>query len=473
MLMTRNANQPTRHALQNVETEAALLGAMLMEPRLIDQAADRLQIEDFYEPAHGRIFDAIVREHAVGGRPTPIILRPLFENDPALAELGGAGYLAQLTGSGAGMIGFRHFIKQIEDLAARRRLLDTLTDVRDATENLDFTLPEIVDRADAALVASVERREVTTQPTLGEAIDEAIARIEEIRANEGRVGATTGILELDDLLGGFEPGQVIVVAGRPGMGKTAVACSASLGLARRGHGVLYVSLEMKSAELGMRMVSDLCCRSRGNWISFRSIVDGSVKDAELETMRQARTAIGSWPMRIVDASAMTISRLTLAVRRAKRQFEAKGNKLEVVVIDYLQLLRSDDRRASAYETVSEISMGLKALAKELGVAVIALAQLNRSVEQREDKRPLLSDLRDSGQIEQDADAVMFLYREEYYLQRTRPKKGMEDHHEQARHEAAGVLTLICAKRRNGAIGDANCMYLAPYQAVRSSDWRSS
>lgn len=480
MLMARDdrpAMAPTIDPrLVSIEAEVAMLSMLLNDNRRVDSVADLLVGSDFFEPLYGRIYDRIVQLVSAGHQANPITLPPFFNDDPQFAELGGVGLIANLTGGNSSMFLLMRPVDQaniIADLAARRRLVASLDDIGGIAHDRDVTLADLVDKGDAALVAAVERRELTRQPSLGDAIDEAIARIEHIRANEGRVGATTGIRELDELLGGFEPGQVIIVAGRPGMGKTAVGCSASLGLARRGHGVLFVSLEMKSAELGMRMVSDLCCRSRGNWVPFNNIVNGKVSDAELETLRQARQAISSWPMRIVDASAVTVSRLTLAVRRAKRQFEAKGKKLEVVVVDYLQLMQADDRRASVYEAVSEISRGLKALAKDLDVTVIALAQLSRAVEQREDKRPQLSDLRDSGQIEQDADAVMFLYREEYYLQRTKPKKGMEDQHDDALHRAAGRLTLICAKRRNGAIGNVDVQYLAPYQAVRGDDWRSS
>ncbi|NIJ18461.1 replicative DNA helicase [Sphingomonas naasensis] len=233
---------------------------------------------------------------------------------------------------------------------------------------------------------------------------------------------------------------------------------------------MFASLEMRSEELGMRMVSDLACRGRGRWIPFRSIVEGTVTDDEFETMRAAEKAVSSWPLEIEDFASATLARLTLAIRRTKRRMAAKGQTLKAVVVDYLQLLHPDDPRMSAYESVSQISKGLKALAKDLEVCVIALAQLSRAVESREDKRPQLSDLRDSGQIEQDADAVLFLYREEYYLQKVKPKPGQEDAHDAAKSAAAGRLTLICAKRRNGATGDASCQFLAPYQAVRSSDW---
>lgn len=471
--MARDYSEQAAPVLANIETEAALLGALMIDPRTIDQAADRLRIEDFAEPVHGRIFDAIVREHALGGRPTPITLRPLFVDDAAMKDLGGPGYLSQLTGSGAGLIGFRHFIDQILELSNRRRLTTVVDDVRVKAGDLNIPLATIVDEADAALVASIERRDVSRTVSLASSIDQAIARIDTIREGDGKVGATTGIDELDQLMGGFEPGQLVICAGRPGMGKTAVACSAALGLARQGHGVLFVSLEMRAEELGMRMVSDLCCERRGKWVDFDRIVNATTNKAEDEAMRRARQMAAEWPLEIEDTSAPTLARLTLAIRRAKRRMAARGQTLRVVIVDYLQLVHPDNKRLSAYEAVSEVSKGMKALAKDLEVAIVALAQLSRAVEQREDKRPQLSDLRDSGQIEQDADSVLFLYREEYYLARAKAKKGCEDDLNEARTHASGKLTLICAKRRQGRVGDAECLYLAPYQAVRSLAWGHS
>nr|WP_166745547.1 DnaB-like helicase C-terminal domain-containing protein [Sphingomonas naasensis] len=291
-------------------------------------------------------------------------------------------------------------------------------------------------------------------------IDPAAAELRAVEARDRRVRVEALRLHRCAALG----------IDQAGAGHSPLPCSTALGLARNGEGVMFASLEMRSEELGMRMVSDLACRGRGRWIPFRSIVEGTVTDDEFETMRAAEKAVSSWPLEIEDFASATLARLTLAIRRTKRRMAAKGQTLKAVVVDYLQLLHPDDPRMSAYESVSQISKGLKALAKDLEVCVIALAQLSRAVESREDKRPQLSDLRDSGQIEQDADAVLFLYREEYYLQKVKPKPGQEDAHDAAKSAAAGRLTLICAKRRNGATGDASCQFLAPYQAVRSSDW---
>lgn len=476
MLMAAQSKPPVAGAsIYNLDAEAALLGALLIENRAYDDVESIVRPEDFADPLHQRIFEAIGQEIAAGRRASPVTLAPRFADDPGIATFGGPSYLASLTGSGAALFGFRDFASQIADLAARRRLTGTLgriiEDASVTSEDGYRSLAEIVDEADAAIVAAVERRETITHDTIGQSIDRAIARMEEIRANAGSVGARTGIDELDELLGGFEPGQVVIVAGRPGMGKTAVACSAALGLARNGHGVGIFSLEMRSEELGMRMVADLCCWRRGQWIPFDVIRDGTATEEEFGLMRRAREHVAKWPLDVIDFPSATVARLAISIRRTKRKMAARGQKLEVAIVDYLQLLHPDTPTKSAYEAVSQISRALKAMAKELGVTIVALAQLSRAVEQRDDKRPQLSDLRDSGQIEQDADAVVFLYRDEYYLEREKPKKGQEDDHQARLDAARGQITFICAKRRNGPTGTANAVYLPIYQAVRSASWR--
>jgi len=475
MLMDRrdSAQRAYPPSLMPAEGELAMISMLVQDNRRVDAVADVLRAEDFSDALLGRIYARTCDLVAAGQQANPVTLHPFFTDDEAYQECGGMKLLASLCSGSSSAYMLVKPAEQAEvivDKAARRRLIDITSDIAISAGDPQTGLPELVDRTDAALVASVERREQATTDPLSGSIARAIARIEEIQANEGRVGAITGIDELDKLLGGFEPGQLIILAGRPGMGKTAVASSAALGLARNGHGVLFASLEMRSSELGMRMVSDLCCREPGKWIPFQSIVNGSVNPGEMETLRAAEAGVRSWPLQVADFGSATVARLSLATRRAKRQMAAKGKALNVVVVDYLQLLHPDDHRASAYEAVSQISKGLKALAKELDVTVIALAQLSRAVEQREDKRPQLSDLRDSGQIEQDADAVLFLYREEYYLSRQKPKPGMEGAHDDAVGRAAGKITFICAKRRNGPIGTADAQYLTVYQAVRSARW---
>ena len=271
---------------------------------------------------------------------------------------------------------------------------------------------------------------------------------------------------MDDLLGGARRKQMIVLAARPGMGKTAVALSYSLGAAQNGHGVLYVSLEMSGAELGARMAADLCFDGHGG-VYYGDLVNQSLKDRDRHRIGNARKMLADMPFEVVDASSLSVHRLNTMVRRYVRRFAAKGESLDLVVVDYLQLL-SATKGKSAYETVSEISRALKAIAKEHDVAVLALAQLSREVEKRPGCRPQLSDLRDSGQIEQDADTVMFLLRNEYYLQREKKEMTDPDYGkwEALMQEHAGKIEFICAKRRNGETGKGIGAFHGAYQAVR-------
>lgn len=468
----RADNDMPAAVLWNTEGEAALLGGLMVDNRLVDVIADILVPEDFYEAAHGAIFSAIVAATTLGRQASPVTLRPLFENDPAFRELGGAAYLAQLTGSGAVMlVDLKSIANDIAELAARRRLMDRLADTRGMVADLDKPLLELVDEADAALVAAVERRDTAAQPTMAEAMGAMIDRITTIQANDGKVGVASGISDVDRLLGGFDAGQLVILAGRPGMGKTAVACGIAKGVAQGGAGVLFVSLEMGSVELAQRVASDLCYTGR-HGIPFTRIVDATVDPNEMRYLARATSEARDLPLTIVDAGSVTMARLALSVRRHKRRFAAKGRELKLVVVDYLQLLHPSKKGMSPYEQVTEISKALKALAKDSGICILALAQLNRGVEQREDKRPNLSDLRDSGQIEQDADAVMFLYREEYYLANKKPRK--EEHIPQWESDMAQVrdrIEFILAKRRNGRTGHRTGWYFSEYQAVRGSDDR--
>ncbi|WP_374139524.1 replicative DNA helicase, partial [Sphingomonas sp.] len=344
MLMSLASDQGgrPRHELANVETEAALLGALMIENRVLDHVGDIVEPEDFHEPVHGRIYEAIMGEIARGGRASPVTLAPRFMGDPGMESLGGPGYLAQLTGSGAGLIGAREFANQIADLAARRRLrtsLETVIDsVSDMSESGHNSIAVIVDHADAALVAATQKRDQSRMVDMAGGVKAALERIRDIQANEGKVGATTGIDELDKLTGGFEEGQMVVIAGRPGMGKTAVACSISNGLAARGYGVYYASLEMSKPEISTRMLADAACVSRGKWVPFNALIEGTVDHGQWEHLDTIEALMAGWPVRIDDRSSMNLGRITMGARRAKRSLEANGQKLRVVIVDYLQLM---------------------------------------------------------------------------------------------------------------------------------------
>jgi len=442
--------------LCNYEAEAELLGSLMLDNTLIDRAADIVRDEDFAEPVHGRIYGAIVREFSRGKSAKPITIRGYFEGDESLNPLGGVTYLMKLTGSAMGFGGVE-VAKQVADLAQRRRMRAGLAAAANACAYLESTVADIVSHADQALGSTSDG---IVQLSIGECIDELFRSYE-----DENHGVTCRVIPaLDDLLGPMKPKQLIIGAGRPGMGKTALAISYSIGAAMNGHGVLYVSLEMSGPELAARVVSDICYGGPVG-VPYSAIRDGTLCARQRTAALQAKAIAHDLPLTVVDTGSLTIGRLSMLIRRHQRRMAAKGHKLELVVVDYLQLMGPDSKGRSNYEAVSEVSRGLKAMAKDNGIAIFALAQLSRSVESRPDKRPMLSDLRDSGQIEQDADAVLFLLRQEYYLNKTDPADRGSDW-AAAMDAAKDRIEFIVAKRRNGVEGSVNGAFFGAYQAVR-------
>ena len=351
--------------------------------------------------------------------------------------------------------------RHIADLATRRKMRGGLLTAADACADLDVSAGEIVAHADAAITLDIG--DGIAQPSAGEAFDALLQSYADKTAGV----RCQAIAELDELIGSMRPKQLVIGAGRPGMGKTAMALSYALGAAEAGHGVLFVSLEMSSTELAARMAADMCFNGETG-VYYSNIRDGDLNSWQAMEVRKAQAKAHSLPFQIVDAGSLTVGKLGRLVRKNARRFAASGYKLELVVVDYLQLLHPDSKGRSTYEAVSEVSRALKAMAKDNDVAVFALAQLSRSVESRADKRPQLSDLRDSGQIEQDADAVLFLLRQEYYLRQAEPERGTPERPdwEAKMREAQGLIEFILAKRRNGETGTAFGRFHGAYQAVR-------
>ena len=474
-MMAQPSDAP-RAVLAVVETEAALLGAIMIDNRVFDRVADRLTADDFHEPVHQRLYALIEREIANGRLVTPVTLRPHLESDPGLANLGGPQYLAQLTGSGAGLIGAVDFAKQIADIAKRRRLYAAMDRMLEsARDDLEHPIEALVDGFDAAMTSALQRTQTAKSVSFAHAVDMTLDEIEAEARGEGPTSLKIdGLDDWNKLTGGMRRGEVIILAGRPSMGKTAVGLSVALGSARAGHGTLFVSLEMKVPDLTKRAISDLIFEY-GQSASANAVQRGAFTAFDRERLATAREQIKSWPLVLHQDAGLKIGRLAMLIRRYRRQMAAQGRSLDVVVVDYLGLVRSDATRQKRYEEVGEISRTLKEIAGELDVALVVLAQLNREVERRDDKRPQLSDLRDSGEIEQDADTVIFVYRDEYYLSRAEPPEGDKKRPEWEVSMAAARdrVELISAKVRKGAIGRRNCHFFASHQAVRGSDFFSS
>ena len=456
---------------QNAPAEQALLGAILQNNSVFNKVSEFLKPEHFAEPVHGRIFDAITRTIERGMKADPVTLKNHFDQDQSLAERGGSQYLNRLMGSVVTIINAADYARTIHDLFLRRQLIEIGTDVVNEayTHDHDLRAPQQIEAVEQKLfdLATIGEYEGGFKPFTA-AMTDAVRMAEAAFQRDGNiVGVTTGFGELDKLLGGLHPSDLIVLAGRPSMGKTALATNIGFNAARAykqkestsgektaadGACVGFFSLEMSSEQLATRILSEV------TQIPSHKIRRGEVSATDFDSFVRATVDLASLRFFTDDTAALTITGLRTRARRLKR---TQG--LDLIIVDYLQLLRGAADGSRSFENrvqeISEITRGLKALAKELNVPVLALSQLSRAVEQREDKRPQLSDLRESGSIEQDADVVMFIYRHEYYLTREEPlpaafsdptKFGDAHDNWKSRMESVhGLAEIIVAKQRHG------------------------
>lgn len=438
-------------ALTDYALEQSLLGLLMIDNAHVDSTADLLTPADFADPFSRQVFEAIVHTVSQGKAANPATLRGLVEN-PAL--------LFALTADPAVYLTPANAAKHLAELAQRRRMRDGLLDAARECAAMGTPTSEIVALADAAIAPKAQSsiRQSSAAQCLGELIDGLDADHHGVLCRQ--------IPSFDELHGPMEGSQLIILAARPGMGKTALALSYSLGAAKAGYGVLFASLEMNGQQLAGRMAADMCFE--GQAIPYAAIRDRQLNDFQRRRLTDAYSALQAVPLNVIDAGALTPGRLAMLARRHARRMEVRDQKLGLIVVDYLQLMRPDSGTNKPYEAVSEISRGLKALAKDMDVPVLALAQLSREVEKRADKRPQLSDLRDSGQIEQDADSVIFLLREEYYIRQCEPSPSSPDFlkWQTLLAEHQGKIEFILAKRRNGVTGNAFGRFHGAYQAVR-------
>ncbi|HEY1124304.1 MAG TPA: replicative DNA helicase [Sphingobium sp.] len=450
---------------RNVEAEAALLGALMIDNRIAEDVQMTLAAAHFYEPLHGRIYDAILKLVDRNMVANPVTLKPLLEADPALKELGGPGYLAQLTGSGAAVIGARDFARQIYDLALLRELVgvgrELVEKALDTSEAID---PKgQIEEAEVALYkVSEQGGETSGVKTFAQATRLAVDMAEKALNSGGHVsGITTGLDGLNTKTGGLHNSDLIIVAGRPGMGKSSLATNIAYNAARRwvrdmadgiepaksiGAPVAIFNLEMSADQLATRILAEQ------SGISGEKLRMGRINHSEFQDLVRASRELQDLPLFIDDSAGLTIAALRTRARRLKRRHD-----IGLIVVDYLQLLQGSGKgNDNRVNEISEISRGLKTLAKELQVPVIALSQLSRAVESREDKRPQLSDLRESGSIEQDADMVWFLYRDDYYEMSKEPDINQDPAAYTTWREKmdriSGIAELIVAKQRHGATG---------------------
>ncbi len=439
----------------NIEAEQALLGSVLVNNDIIDEISTIVNSAIFYDPAHIKIYEVIENLNNKGMIANPITLKNYFEKDNMLEDVGGTEYLVKLTRFSASTKQAIDYAKIIHEMYLRRELVlisDKLTSETLNSNTYESSAEKIIEGTEKSLFDLAERGSFSQSfLKFNQALDQTIEMATIAMQNDqGLVGVPTGLTELDEKLGGLHKSDLIILAGRPSMGKTALATNIAYSAAQNilkkqeKSSVAFFSLEMSSEQLSTRILSE---QAR---IKSDDIRRGKVTEEEINRYIETSRNIYNLPLYIDETPAITIATLSNRARRIKRLFG-----LSLVVVDYIQLMRSNSsKNDNRVQEISEISQGLKALAKELSVPVLALSQLSRAVEQRDDKQPQLADLRESGSIEQDADVVMFVFREAYYLERKQPKLGSIEHAEwqSKMNDVNGLADIILGKQRHGPTG---------------------
>lgn len=458
------SNDRMRVLPHNTEAEQSLLGAILLNNDYLENISEFLLPSHFATPVNGKIYDAIIKITSQGLVADPITLKAFFEKSDELKDIGG-NYLVQLVNSVISISGVQDYAKIIYDLYVRRQLimLGESISQRASTFDIDQSATSQVELAEAKLY------EIATSDNRGGFISFAGALSSTIdvlevayKSDSSITGITTGFIDIDKWTGGMSRSDLIIIAGRPSMGKTAlatnIAFNAATAFAKKADGggkVAFYSLEMSKEQLVTRILAQECN------IPSERIRRGEIKEEDFAKLVAAKQRMAELPLYIDDTPALTISTVRSRSRKLKRQFG-----LDLIVVDYLQLLQGspDKRNENRVQEISEITRSLKAIAKELDVPVVALSQLSRAVETRDDKRPQLADLRESGSIEQDADVVMFVYREEYYEARREPTPGTDEHNKwmERMGKVHNLAEVILAKQRHGPTGTVQLFFDGRY-----------
>ncbi|MCU9839493.1 MULTISPECIES: replicative DNA helicase [Ruegeria] len=455
----------------SVEAEQQLLGAILTNNDLYDRVANIIGSEHFYDPVHARIWEVAAARIAKNALASPVTLKSFMAEDAGLAELGGAAYLVNLAGASISAFAVRDYAQMIYDLAIRRELIRLGRDISDKAARVDVASEpkeQIVEAEQKLYKLSEQGQTDSGFKSFLKAVTEAVnVTNQAYQRGGGMAGISTGLVDLDKQLGGLHPSDLIILAGRPSMGKTSLATNIAFNVAKAykrglrhdgtegavdGGVVGFFSLEMSAEQLAGRVLAE------ASEISSHKIRQGDMTEGEFRRFVNAAKDLEACPLFIDDTPALPISQLAARARRLKRT-----HGLDLLVIDYLQLCRG--MAENRVNEIAEISMGMKAIAKELNIPVIALSQLSRQVENRDDKRPQLSDLRESGSIEQDADVVMFVFREEYYKEREKPGDHELDKMEEwktAMERLHGKAEVIVGKQRHGPIGTVELSFEAQF-----------
>lgn len=447
----------------SIEAEQQLLGALLTNNEVYDKVSGLLKPDHFYDPVHRRIYEIAAARIVKGALASPVTIKGFLEDDEGLKELGGPAYLARLAGAAIAAYAARDYAQLIRDHALRRALIGLGQDItaRASTVAVDSDPGDQIVEAEQQLYTlgeqgTTERGFQSFLKATHDAVNIALAAYQR---GGGLAGISTGLRDLDKKMGGLNKSDLIILAGRPSMGKTSLATNIAYNIAKayqsgtrpdgsvgavKGGVVGFFSLEMSAEQLAARILSEAA------EVPSENIRKGDMPETDFRRFVEAAKSLEKAPLYIDDTPALPISQLAARARRLKRT-----HGLDVLVIDYLQLVRPASAKDSRVNEVSEITQGLKAIAKELEIPVIALSQLSRQVESREDKRPQLSDLRESGSIEQDADIVMFVFREEYYREREKPADHQIDkmaEWQAMMEKVHGKAEVIIGKQRHGPIG---------------------
>jgi replicative DNA helicase len=429
--------QPLRSLPQNTDAEQMIIGAMLIERIAIAQAAEALKIEDFYREPHKVLFGAIVELYQKDIPVDMINLIDHLRSSEKLEAAGGITYVTEVSSSVVSTANIGSHIKLIQQKSMLRKLIRASTEIIEDSYNKQNDVPSVMDSAEKRIFDIAERRSTSDFEHMSTVLERGFTEIERLFNNKGEItGVTSGFPELDSKTSGFQKGDMILVAARPSMGKTTFALNLAENAAlRAGKSVAIFSLEMPKEQLAYKL---LCSEANVDMLKLRT---GNLEDSDWENIARASGPLASAKIFIDDTAGTTVMEMRSKCRRLKIE-----HGIDLIVIDYLQLMAGSNTESRQQE-VSEISRSIKALAKEMQCPIIALSQLSRAPEQRADHRPMLSDLRESGSIEQDADIVMFLYRDEYYDKETEDKN---------------IAECIIAKQRNGPTGTVKLAWIGQY-----------
>jgi replicative DNA helicase len=460
-----------RHVPYDIDVEQALLGAILADNREMERASALLKPDHFYDPLHQRIFATMSQMIERGGVVvTPLTLHATMKADPGVIETGGQAYFDALLTAAPAIPSVKDFAAILSDLAIRRSLIRIGEDIVNTAYEAptEKTARGQIEEAEKALYTVAE----TTRFGEGaldfhQALTLTVQAAERAAARGGRIsGVTSGFTDVDNLLGGLQPSDLLILAGRPGMGKTALGTNMAFHAAQQymrdleanaeypsGAPVLFFSLEMAAQQLSARILSEQA------ELEVWKIRNGRFAESEWEKFVLTMQELSSLPLYIDDTGGISIAQIAARARRLKRE-----KNIGLIIIDYLQLVEPSRRHDNRVQEITEVTKGLKTLAKELNVPVLALSQLSRGVDARDDKRPVLSDLRESGSIEQDADVVMFVYREEYYLKSREPEAGTPEHAKwmEKLDRATNRAEVLVEKHRHGATRNIDLVFEGQY-----------